>query len=101
MAAAASSIIPAGALTWIRPADETSVVPNNDDLGERIDAHARAGDYMSAAILARRVLCIEAATHGMRHEETKATMRQLARFLSHYPKFKEEEEALIALVQRQ
>lgn len=90
--------IPAGALTWILPSDETTnAIPNYDDLGERIDIHARSGDYLSAAILARRVLCIEVEAHGMQHAETRMTMRQLAWFLSHHPKFKADEEALLAL----
>jgi hypothetical protein len=91
--------VPAGALTWIRPSDEKSAIPNLTNLGKRIDRHAKKGDFLSAAILARRVLCTEVEDYGMQHHETIATMRQLAWFLSHYPKFKEEEEALLVLAQ--
>lgn len=45
-----------------------------------MNAYTSKGDFLSAAILARRVLCGD-----MNHEEIQMTLRQLVNFLSYLP----------------
>lgn len=89
--------LPAAVLTWIKPSDENTPYPNYDNIDERIDRHACNGDFLSAAVLARRVLCTEVETYGLQHPETKLTIRQLAMFLKR-ANHNEDADALLALL---
>jgi hypothetical protein len=91
--------LPGAVLTWIKPSDESSPYPNYDNLDDRIDLHARNGDFLSAAVLARRVLCTEVEKHGLHHHETQLTIRQLAVFLKKANHaYEEDANALLALL---